>query len=100
MGNTKQSIRFYVAKADVGVLLGELDEREASVLFARVFRQLRAVAADPMNANGAELQIDVAHVDPFREWLDRAGLRHARNGDPMKARAFARVRDSERDSER
>jgi hypothetical protein len=95
MGKPRQTVYFQVAKADVSVLLGDLDEHEPSALFAHVFKQLSAAAANPIQPDTAEIEIDEAHAEAFREWLQRARLRHAKNGDPVKARAFARVRRRE-----
>lgn len=88
-------VRFRVAKDDVGVLLGDLDAREPSVLYAKVVKQLGAAAAALNDANDAALEIDETYAEAFREWLARSTLRHTRNGDAEKARAFERVRASE-----
>jgi hypothetical protein len=95
MGKQARSIRFRVARADVGVLLGDLHAREPSILFARVFTQLSAAVANPSPPSVTEIDIYGAHAEAFREWLERTSLRYAKKGDSVKARAFARVRDSE-----
>ena len=87
------TILFYVAQADVGVLLGDLDPNEPATLYAGLFKQLTAgLDAYPMT----ELRIAEDHAEAFRDWLDRAKLRHMRNGESSKAQAFGRVRRSER----
>jgi len=92
MGRTGPAL-FYVAQADVGALLGDLDPNEPSSLYAWLFKQLTAgLDAYPMT----ELRIAEDHAEAFRNWLDRAKIRHMRNGESTKADAFGRVRRSER----
>jgi len=83
---------FCVAPADVAVLLEDLDPSEPSVLYAQIFKQLSAaVEIYPT----MPLRIADHHAETFRNWLDRAKARHAKNGDSERAQAFARVRSSE-----
>ena len=42
-----------------------------------------------------EFRMTEDDADAFRNWLDRAKVRHDRNGDSTKAHVFARVRRSE-----
>jgi len=90
MGTRAGSGVFAVAPADAAVLLGDLQRDEPSELYAQLFRRLIA-AVHPTT----ELRFNEAHAEVIRNWLDRAQLRHTRNGDSRKAQAFARVRSSE-----
>jgi hypothetical protein len=83
---------FIVAPPDAAILCGDLDPAEPSPLYAQVFKRL--TAARDIRAT-TELRISEDHAEPFRDWLDRANARHAKNGDSKKAEAFARVRRSE-----
>jgi hypothetical protein len=98
VGKPPSPVRFYVAKPDVAILLGDLDPREPSPLFAGVFKQLTA-AADTESPADVEMQVEAARAQPFRDWLNRAALRYAKEGHWTKARAFARVRHSEQPSD-
>lgn len=90
MGSRAGSVVFSVARADAAVLLGDLQPDEPSALYAQLFKRLSA-AVYPTT----ELRLTEDDAEAFRNWLDRAKLRHARNGDSKKAQAFARVRRSE-----
>jgi hypothetical protein len=91
MGKKSSTVLFVVAQADAIALLSDLDSNEPSALYAQLFRQLTAAA----QVSSTELPIPEDHAESFREWLDRAQLRHTRNGDLKKAQAFGRVRRSE-----
>ena len=91
MGTQAGNVVFSIAPADAAVLLGDLQPDEPSALYAQLFKRLTAVVHP-----STELRITEDHAEAFRNWLDRAKLRHARNGDSRKAQAFARVRRSER----
>jgi hypothetical protein len=93
MAKRAGSAVFSIARADASVLLGDLDRNEPSPLYAYLVKQLTIAGQShpPMDFLIAE-----DHVEPFRQWLDRAKARHTRNGHWETAQAFARVRRSER----
>ena len=84
--------RFYVAQADVAVLLGDLDPNEPSTLYAQLFKQLTA----GLDVSMTELRIAEDQAEAFRSWLDRAKNRYMNSGASQKAHAFGRERRSER----
>ena len=91
MGKRVGSAVFAIAPADAAVLLDDLQPNEPSPLYAELFKRLMAGGVHETT----ELRIAEDDADAFRGWLDRATVRHDRNGDSTKAQAFARVRRSE-----
>jgi hypothetical protein len=92
MGKRAGSAVFAVAPADAAVLLGDLRPDEPSPLYAQLFKRL---TADGRIHVTTEFRMTEDDADAFRNWLDRAKVRHDRNGDSKKAQAFARVRRTE-----
>jgi hypothetical protein len=92
MGKRVGSAVFAIAPADAAVLLGDLQPNEPSPLYAQLFKRLMAGGRVHETT---ELRLAEDHADAFRGWLDRATVRHDKNGDSKKAQAFARVRRSE-----
>ena len=77
MGTRAGSRVFYVAPADAAVLLDDLQPDELSPLYAALYAQLvkRLTAAGYPTT---ELRITEGDdAEAFRNWLDRAKLRHA-----------------------
>ena len=92
------SVRFFVRRPDVNLLLTEISHRLPREFYDVLLRELLAAAArlDTGSATETELLLSDEDARRFREWLQRAEQRATQDGNHAIARAFARVRNSER----